>query len=47
MLIIGMIMRIVLAHKIVIFRIVLAHKCVIVRIVMANKRGDYEDSVGS
>jgi hypothetical protein len=40
-------MRIVLAHKIVIFRIVLAHKCVIVRIVMANKRGDYEDSVGS
>ena len=40
-------MTIVLAHKIVIFRIVLAHKCVIVRIVMANKRGDYEDSVGS
>jgi hypothetical protein len=40
-------MRVVLAHKRVIFRIVLAHKRVIARIVLAHNRSDCQDNVGS
>ena len=42
-----MIVRIVLAEKMVIIRIVLAHKRVIARIVLAHNRSDCQDSVGS
>ena len=42
-----MIVRIVLAEKMVIVRIVLAHKMVIGRIVLAHNRSDCQDSVGS
>ena len=42
-----MIVRIVLAEKMVIIRIVLAHKMVIGRIVLAHNRSDCQDSVGS